>query len=223
MRLNWQLKHSTKHYKHRQHRLTANAHMHARTHAYTTHTRIHHTHTHTNKHTHWHTHISLRHTGLYFSFDKQTNTLKLTTHVRSIGRNYNCIIINLQVYLWVFVSIIIIMWPTPRNQNMCRLLVFRTRLKPEVTSFRRKWTLSCDLALHIKETLKCLPSLPILMQHHSGGDSIMLGIAPASPTSWDLGPHLHIYMLRCRRDVKLQKKSCRKMMSKWQWLSCACR
>ena len=29
------------------------------------------------------------------------------------------------------------------------------------------------------------------MQYHSGGDSVVLGIAPASPTSWDLGPRLH--------------------------------
>ena len=35
-------------------------------------------------------------------------------------------------------------------------------------------------------------------------DSAVLDIAPASPTSWDLGPRLHIYnTLRCRRDVKL--------------------
>ena len=30
------------------------------------------------------------------------------------------------------------------------------------------------------------------MQYHSGGDSVVLGVAPASPT-WDLGPGLHIY------------------------------
>ena len=28
--------------------------------------------------------------------------------------------------------------------------------------------------------------------YHSGGDSVVLGIAPASPTSWDLGPRLRI-------------------------------
>ena len=27
--------------------------------------------------------------------------------------------------------------------------------------------------------------------YHSCGDSVMLGIAPASPTSWDLGPRLY--------------------------------
>jgi hypothetical protein len=54
------------------------------------------------------------------------------------------------------------------------------------------WTLSCDFALHNNETLKRLASLPILMLYHSGGDSVVLGIAPASPTSWDLGPRLHI-------------------------------
>ena len=30
------------------------------------------------------------------------------------------------------------------------------------------------------------------MQYHSGDDSVALGIAPASPASWDLGPRLHI-------------------------------
>ena len=59
-------------------------------------------------------------------------------------------------------------------------------------SFRRcgyVWTLSCDFALHMNnETLKWLASLPILMLYHSGGDSVVLGIAPASPTSWELGP-----------------------------------
>ena len=31
-----------------------------------------------------------------------------------------------------------------------------------------------------------------LMLYHSGGDSVVLGIVPASPTSWDLGPRHHI-------------------------------
>ena len=42
------------------------------------------------------------------------------------------------------------------------------------------------------ETLKSLASLPILMLFHSGGDNAVLGVAPASTTSWDLGPRLHV-------------------------------
>ena len=34
------------------------------------------------------------------------------------------------------------------------------------------WTLSCDFAHTINETLKCLTQLPTLMQSHSGGDSV---------------------------------------------------
>ena len=30
------------------------------------------------------------------------------------------------------------------------------------------------------------------MLYHSGGDSVVLGIAPASSTSWDIGPRRHI-------------------------------
>ena len=41
--------------------------------------------------------------------------------------------------------------------------------------------------------------------YNSGGDNVVLGIAPASPTSWDLGPRLHIYTLLSRRDVKLHE------------------
>ena len=37
-------------------------------------------------------------------------------------------------------------------------------------------TLSCDFVLHNYETLKWLSSLPTLMQSHSGGDSIAIGI-----------------------------------------------
>ena len=39
------------------------------------------------------------------------------------------------------------------------------------------------------------------MQYHSGGDSEVLGIAPASPHSWDLGPRL--YHESDKQDVKL--------------------
>ena len=77
----------------------------------------------------------------------------------------------------------------PGAKNLCRLPVVRTRLKTEVPLSD---VVVMDFALHDNETLKCLPSLPILMQYHSGGDSVVLGIAPASPTSWDLGPRLHI-------------------------------
>ena len=34
------------------------------------------------------------------------------------------------------------------------------------------WTLSCDFAHTINETLKWLTQLPILMPNHSGGDSV---------------------------------------------------
>ena len=34
------------------------------------------------------------------------------------------------------------------------------------------WTLSCDFAHTINETLKWLSQLPTLMQNHSGGDSV---------------------------------------------------
>ena len=34
------------------------------------------------------------------------------------------------------------------------------------------WTLSCDFAHTIHETLKWLTQLPTLMQNHSGGDSV---------------------------------------------------
>ena len=54
------------------------------------------------------------------------------------------------------------------------------------------------LPLAINETLKYLPSLPILMQNHSGNDSIVLGIV--SP--WDLHPHLYP-----SRDNSALKKS----------------
>ena len=77
--------------------------------------------------------------------------------------------------------------------------------------------MSCDFALHNNETLKGLTSLPILMQYHSGGDSVVLSIAPASPTSWDLGPRLHNYMLRCRRDVKLHERKTH-FDSGWNWV-----
>ena len=34
------------------------------------------------------------------------------------------------------------------------------------------WTLSCDLALTVNETLKWLTQLPTLMQNRSGGDNV---------------------------------------------------
>ena len=37
------------------------------------------------------------------------------------------------------------------------------------------WTLSCDFAQAINETLKCLTQLPALMQSHSGGDIVANG------------------------------------------------
>ena len=37
-----------------------------------------------------------------------------------------------------------------------------------------------------------VPHYYLLLLDHSGGDSVVLDIAPASPTSWDLGPRLHI-------------------------------
>ena len=37
---------------------------------------------------------------------------------------------------------------------------------------RGLWTLSCDFAHTISETLKWLTQLPALMQNHSGGDSV---------------------------------------------------
>ena len=43
------------------------------------------------------------------------------------------------------------------------------------------------LPLRINETLEWLPSE---CRSHSGGDSAVLGIAPSSPTSWDLGQYL---------------------------------
>ena len=63
------------------------------------------------------------------------------------------------------------------------------------------WTLSvtffvCSdfnvtLPLTMKETLKWLSLLPILMQNHSGCDCVALGIVPPSP-SWDLSPCQHL-------------------------------
>ena len=41
----------------------------------------------------------------------------------------------------------------------------------------------CDFALTVKATLKCLTPLPILMQNHAGGDSV-IGLSilpPATP------------------------------------------
>jgi len=63
------------------------------------------------------------------------------------------------------------------------------------------WTLSvtffvCSdfnvtLPLTMKETLKWLSLLPILMQNHSGCDCVTLGIVPPS-LSWDLSPRHHL-------------------------------
>ena len=49
----------------------------------------------------------------------------------------------------------------------------------------RLWTLSCDFARHNEQTFNM--SL-LLIQNHSGGDSVAVGSVSLFPTTWDLGP-----------------------------------
>ena len=51
------------------------------------------------------------------------------------------------------------------------------------------------------ETLKRLSALPILMQNHSGGDSVALRsiVSPFPPTSCDLGPRQYTTSETTRR------------------------
>ena len=50
-------------------------------------------------------------------------------------------------------------------------------------------SLSCDVVPHNRWNINMAVILPILMQNHSGGDSVVIGIVLPSPTSWDLGRH----------------------------------
>ena len=50
------------------------------------------------------------------------------------------------------------------------------------------------LPLTVHEMLEWLLLLLVLMQNHSGGYVVMLGVwSPSSPTSWDLGPRQHLF------------------------------
>ena len=48
-------------------------------------------------------------------------------------------------------------------------------------------SLSCDVVPHNQWNINMAVILPILIQNHSGGDRVVIGIVLPSPTPWDLG------------------------------------